>query len=452
ANPRRVLGARFRSPGPALPPLSAHGSLSRPRWTARQPPLRARVRLALPSTPTDPTPPNPMRASQRGDRRPPELRRWPELPGPRCCLRRKLGIFPTPRSLSVFGGHDGGLQRIHRLLRCDRTDRHCAFVEAPFSSVAVVTADAQDDGALLLHRDIAGFFRTYAVVHRLQGAGGCVTAVDREAALAAVLVFGVAQKDPRHEVVLEGHVGGNVFVLFVFPAGVQTVFEICHHPRSGFAAGASPPNDAAAKIERFHRAVAVVVGGRFGVAVVETTAVLEVLLASHPVHGFGVVAFDHPVSGLDVATGAARAIADARFDQNAVGRVPVDLHLEGIGIRRAVGSRLGAAFGCGFEIVLLSGLVVDLGHRAGCAGAKGVVGGNVRVAIFGTDVLCRAFAGTRAGCGGPFAQLIQWARVAGDDDSNGAMCGDAGIAPVLQHVAGQGQAWGAAAAAAARPD
>src|ERR1041384_4623764 len=126
-------------------------------------------------------------------------------------------------SLSVARLDDGGLQSIHRLLG-RRAVGDDTFVEAAPIRVAVVASYPEDDGALLLHRNIAGLFGANAVVHGLERAVRRVAAVQSEAAFPVVLVRGVADEHRGHEVVGDRSVGGNVAVLAVLPTRKEAIF------------------------------------------------------------------------------------------------------------------------------------------------------------------------------------------------------------------------------------
>ena len=83
---------------------------------------------------------------------------WLE-PGANVCSPGGVAVAEAGVRLSalhgVLGGHDVGL---HRLVGgVGRVaGRHHAFVEGALRAVAVVAAVAQDDGALLVHRVVAG--------------------------------------------------------------------------------------------------------------------------------------------------------------------------------------------------------------------------------------------------------------------------------------------------------
>ena len=70
----------------------------------------------------------------------------------------------------VSGGRDVGLHRV--LGGVGRiAGGHHALVERTLGAVAVVAADAENDGTLLAHRVVAGHCRAHAAVVRRQRAG-----------------------------------------------------------------------------------------------------------------------------------------------------------------------------------------------------------------------------------------------------------------------------------------
>src|ERR1039457_1464181 len=337
------------------------------------------------------------------------------------------GAISTGLLLPVLRSDDNGLKGVKGILRRYRAGRHDAFVEASSSGVAIVPAGSEDERSLFLHRDVARLGGANSVVHGRQLAvrrigSGRIGAVDCKAALPAVLVPRVAEGDGRDEVELEGLVGRNILVLVVFPAGIETVFKICHDPRARFSTVARAPNNAGSKVHRFHGAVAVVVGGRFGVAVVEAAPVDKTVLAGYHVHGLRIVTLGHPVPGLDIAASAASAIADTGLDKNAIGGMAIDRHRESRGVCRVVGSAFGTTSGRGLKVILLSGLVVDLRYFAGAPGAERVLRGGVGIAILGgPDVLGRSSARARSGNRSSFADLVEGPRVTGDNHSHRAV-------------------------------
>src|SRR6185437_438964 len=89
---------------------------------------------------------------------------------------QSAGAAATAAASAVSGGVDVGL---HRALGGVRrvAGRHRAFVEGPRGPVAVVTADAEEDRALLVHRVVAGWARS--AVEGGQAARLGVAAADR---------------------------------------------------------------------------------------------------------------------------------------------------------------------------------------------------------------------------------------------------------------------------------
>ena len=341
--------------------------------------------------------------------------------------------------LPVLRSDDRGLKGVKGTLRRYWAGRHDAFVEASSSGVAIVPAGSEDEGSLFLHGDVARLGGASPVVHGLQATGRRIGAEDRKAALPRVLVLRVAEDDGRDEVEFEGLIGRNILVLIVFPAGIEPVFEVCHDPRSRFSTIAGAPNNAGPKVDRFHGAVAVVIGGRLGVAVVEAAPVDQVVLAGYHVHGLRIVAFDHPVPSLDIAASAAGTITDTGFDKNAIGGMAIDRYRESRGICRIVGSAFGTASGRWFKVILLSGLVVDLRYLARAPGAKRVLRGGVGIAILGgPDILGRSNARARSGIRSSFAELVEGPSVTGDNHSHRAVRRGALVAGVIQDVARQG--------------
>src|SRR5437762_3662608 len=109
-------------------------------------------------------------------------------------------MAPTPL-LAVAGGHDvrlygvlGGVGRV--------PGGHHALVERAGRTVAVVTTDAEDDGAFLPHRVVAGHVRPGAVVEGRQAAGLRVATPDRP------VVATVALDDGGRVPVVHGRVVG----------------------------------------------------------------------------------------------------------------------------------------------------------------------------------------------------------------------------------------------------
>src|SRR5215475_5167657 len=107
----------------------------------------------------------------------------------RCGLRICIDLASTSGCLSWTSGAGlavplavagGGDVRLHCVLRAVRrvAGGHHAFVEGAGGAVAVVAADAEDDGALLAHRVVARDVGAHTVVEGRQAAGLGVATAD----------------------------------------------------------------------------------------------------------------------------------------------------------------------------------------------------------------------------------------------------------------------------------
>src|SRR3954453_7073708 len=201
---------------------------------------------------------------------------------------------------------------------------HDALVEGAGRAVAVVAADAEDDGAFLVHRVVAGDVGPRAVVEGGQSAGLGVAAADGP-------VVGFALDDGGDEAVADR---GVVRVVAGVDSGVEAVREVGHDP--GAVAGAVAPDLDVAEVDGFHGAVAVVAAVAFGVAVVEAAAAVVVGAVEDGVHAFGGVAGGDPV-------GVVVAVAGAGRDVDAVGLVAADRGGSGGGVGEVVVAAGGGA-------------------------------------------------------------------------------------------------------------
>src|SRR5262245_10250124 len=105
--------------------------------------------------------------------------------GPRICIDSAstsrclswTSVVGLALALAVSGGGD---IRLHGVLRAVRrvAGGHHAFVEGAGGAVAVVAADAEDDGALLAHRVVARDVGAHTVVEGRQAAGLGVATAD----------------------------------------------------------------------------------------------------------------------------------------------------------------------------------------------------------------------------------------------------------------------------------
>lgn len=311
------------------------------------------------------------------------------------------------RGGGVLGGDDVGLHRglggVGRV-----AGGHDALVEGALGAVAVVAADAEDDGALLAHRVVAAHGGARAAVVRRQRAGRGVAAVDGP-------LVGLALDGGGEEAVRDGGVGG---VVALVGAGEQVVLEVGHDP--GPAAGAVAPGGLGAEVDGLHVAVARVRAAGLGVAVVEAAARVVVGPVEDGVHALGRVARGG-------AAGGVVAVARAGRDEDAVRLLAVerDRRADRAGqVVVAVGVRPAEAAGRGLgEVVAAAGLVVDDGDEAGRAGAEGVLGGGVGDAARGE--------GRDGGRGtvGAALDLVERAAVGAVQRAGGAVRGDAGRAP-----------------------
>ena len=100
-------------------------------------------------------------------------------------------------------------------------------------------------------------------------------------------------------------------------SGPQTVFQVRHDP--GARARTVAPIGGISKIDGFHGAVAIVIVGLLGVAVVEAASTVVVRAVEDRVLALGIVA------GRD-ARGGVVAVPDARSDVDAVDLVTGDRH------------------------------------------------------------------------------------------------------------------------------
>lgn len=293
----------------------------------------------------------------------------------------------------IASGHDVGLHLVLRLVAGVARGHH-ALVEGALRAVAVVAADAEDDGALLAHGVVATDRRPRARVEGVEGAFGGVASADRPPAQTVSTRRGrggagagehslvrTALDDGGDEAMGDGRVG---ILLASALAGEQAVLEISHDPRS--AAGARSPGGAVAEVDGLHVAVARVVAVQLGVSIVEAAhavvmrAVEDGIPTGPPPSAprlpatrrrpFAPAEGDLHALGL-VARREDRivvAIARPRRDEHAVRRRVLHLHRRARGAGKVVEAVLlrtaEASRGRLVQVGAVAGLVVDDGDQA----------------------------------------------------------------------------------------
>src|SRR6266567_3781217 len=213
---------------------------------------------------------------------------------------------------------DVGLDRVVGSVRRVAGGHH-AFEEVPGRTVAVVAADPEDDGALLMHGDVAALGGQRPAVPGGQPARIGVAALDRVRTCAVVLHQG---GDERALV-------ARVVRVIAVAATEQAVLQVCLHPRAAPITRREPAQGA--EVDRVHVPVTVVTGVGLGVAVVEAASAVDVGGAGdhvgtlrrrpgrHP--GGGIVAVPDPGGHVDpidpVAPGHHRQRGGVRADVRA---------------------------------------------------------------------------------------------------------------------------------------
>ena len=207
---------------------------------------------------------------------------------------RDRGTDGEPRAAGqrrdgVSGGYNVGLHRAFGVVGWI-AGGHDALVERALGAVAVVAADAENDGALFVHWIVAAWAR--ATVVRRQRAGHGVGAADRP------LVW-LPFDDRSDETVGDRRVAS---VRASAKAREQAILEIGHNPRA--AAGAGAPDGAVAIVDSFHVPAACIGIAGLGVAVVEAAITVVVGSIEDRVHAL------RPVS-CNYATGSVVTVAGA---------------------------------------------------------------------------------------------------------------------------------------------
>src|ERR1700761_2744771 len=212
----------------------------------------------------------------------------------------------APAVGGVAGRDDAGLDRAFGRRR-RVAGGHDALVEGARRALAVVTADAEDDRAFLVHRVVTGHVGPGPAVEGRHPAGLGVAAQDGP-------LVGLALDHGGGEPVGDGRVIG---VVPGVDPGVQAVLHVGHDPRA--VAGAVAPDLDVAEVDGFHVTVAGVVVAGLGVAVVETAAAVVVRAVEDRVLALGAVA------GGD-ARGVVVPVAGTRGHVDAVGLVAANRH------------------------------------------------------------------------------------------------------------------------------
>jgi hypothetical protein len=254
---------------------------------------------------------------------------------------------------SVPSGHDVALDRFHGL-SVGHSPGHHALKEVALGPIAVIAADAEDDGSFLSHGLIAAGKRDGAGSG--QGSGLGVALVD------GVGVLTVARAHDSDE----NGAGGNLEV------AVDAVLHV--EPCVGTAWVAVTHDVDGVHVARF---VVEIVG--LGVAEVEAALFVEIEGGGNHVDALGLTV-DRCLFRAVVA------VAHARGDGDAVGLVSGDGCGESVGyggdvVAVGAGSARCAAWRRGREVVMVGRLVVEFGNGAGCVGAEGILRDGVGVAV-----------------------------------------------------------------------
>lgn len=254
---------------------------------------------------------------------------------------------------SVLRGHDVALHCFHGL-RIGHSPGHHALEEIARGPVAVIAAGSEDDGSLLLHWLIALGKRDDAGAGEAPGLG--VALIDGIGILAIV----------------GAHVGDEGGASRHGEMAVDAVLHI--EPGIGFAWMA-----VAHDVDGIHVASVVVAIVHFGIAKVEAALAVEMESGGDHVHAFGPAVDGRAYRGVV-------AIAHAGGDSDAVDLVPMHGYGESVGYRGEVvtsGTRAvrRATRRCGYEVVMVGRLVVDLGDSADRVCAKGVLCSGIGVPV-----------------------------------------------------------------------
>lgn len=265
------------------------------------------------------------------------------------------------RAGDVFRSHDVLLDGVLDIVR-RVAGGHDTLVEGTLGAVAVVTADTQDDSALLAHGVIAGVIRASAAVVSREGPRGSITTAN------SPLISPALDRGSDKAVADRGITG----VISLISTGEEVVLHIDHDP--GPVAGAVAPGGAVPEVDGLHVAGASVGAAGLGVAVVEAAGVVVVRAVQDGVHAFGLVAGGS-------AGGFVVTVARAGGHEHAVGLLAIegDGGADGAGevvVAVDVGA-VEASRGCLGQVVAVAGLVVDDGDQAGGVGTEGVLGGGV---------------------------------------------------------------------------
>ena len=259
----------------------------------------------------------------------------------------------------VTSGHDVTLNRFHGF-RVGHSPGHDALKEVARGPVAVIAADAEDDGSFLFHRLIALGQRDDAGTG--QGPGLGVALVD------GVAVLAVAGAQVGDEGGISGHLEMAVDAVFHVQPGVGAAWVAVAHD-----------------IDRVHVAGLVVETVGLGVAEVKAALFIEIESRRDHVDALGLTV-DRCLFRAVVA------VAHAGGDGDAVDLVSADGQRESVGhggnvITAGAGAVRCAARRRGREVVVIGRLVVEFGDGAGRVGAECVLRGGVGVAaVEETDV------------------------------------------------------------------
>ena len=260
------------------------------------------------------------------------------------CGNRKRGHV-------IAGGHDIGLDgEVGLLGREGAGCGHGTLVEGTGRAVGVVTAVAEQDGALLAHGIVA--------VARVADAAAVI--VDLQAAVLGISahrtpVMGLAVGESGHET--PGDTLESLAILVVrviVDAAYEVVLLVGHDPRTGSVA--MVPHGLVAVVSGLHGTVTVVAAVGLGVAIVEAASGVVMVAVDDPVLAFGLV-----IHGS--ALGVVPSIAHTGSDEYAVDLVAVQVHGSPVGKGDVVESSHGRSAESSarslLQQVLVAGLVVD---------------------------------------------------------------------------------------------
>ncbi|KAI6774120.1 hypothetical protein HG531_000969 [Fusarium graminearum] len=180
----------------------------------------------------------------------------------------------------------------------------------------------------------------------------------------------LALDDCTDESVIDGRVCS--VVLWVL-ARKETIFEICHDPRSFTRTGS--PDSVVAKVNGFHVAIACIFAADFGIAIIEAATSVVVCTIEDGVHTLWLI----------TCSGTADMVVtvpSSRRDENAIRFLPVEGHRCTISTRQVIITiglwSVEATRGCLGQVIAATRLVINDGDETSGTAAEGVLCRGIR--------------------------------------------------------------------------